>query len=143
MPDLGQAQTGQRSSTPKVCKVDGDDSMKMVYRHMGNNHAHPFLWADELTVVSGATSVVVASGIKFHGMPLATNGTFVATPEGDLGRFWITKNTSTNVVTFVCSTAAGSGGVKVGVMAMLGSEPDLDTLNCRGNVGATQSQYIS
>lgn len=139
MPDLGQAQTGKRASTPKVVSVKGDDRMTMLYRNLGNNHSVPFMWADQVTLVSGATSVVVASGIKFHGYDLATYGNIVATPEGSVGAYYITKDTASNVVTFVSASAAGASGVVVNVQAMLGVNPSLETLNCRGNNGASQS----
>lgn len=138
MSSIGQALTGQRASTPKVCKTFGDDRATLVYRNLGNNHSVPYVWADQITVVSGATSAVVASGIKFHGYDVATYGNMVATPEGNLGSFYISKDTTNNVVTFVCSTAA-SADTTVNVHCMLGVAPDLTSLSCRGNSGAMQS----
>ena len=136
--ELGQAQTGQRASTPKTTKLSGDDRMCMVYRNMGNNHAVPYIWADQVTMVSGATSVIVCSGIKFHGYDVATYGNVVATAEGNIGYSYITKDTVNNVVTLVGSSAAGAD-VTVNVQVMLGVMPDLAVLSCRGNNGASQS----
>jgi hypothetical protein len=99
MSSTGQPQTGQKASTPKVCKVMGDDRATLVYRNLGNNHSMPYVWADTVTVTSGSTSAVVASGIKFHGYDLATYGNMVATPEGDLGSFYFSKDTTSNIVT--------------------------------------------
>lgn len=138
MGSIGQPQTGQLASTPKVCKVLGDDRATLVYRNLGNNHSMPYIWGSALTVASGTDTVVVASGIKFHGYALATYGNFVATPEGDLGSCYISKDTGTNVVTLVCSSAATDDTV-VNVQAMLGVSPDLAALSCRGNNGAQQS----
>ena len=139
MGNLGQALTGKRASTPKVTKIMGDDSGTLIYRNLGNNHSVPYVWADQITVVSGATTAVVASGISFHGYDLATYGNMVVTPEGNLGACYITKDTVNNVVTLVCASAAGAGGVVVNVHAMLGIAPDLESLSCRGNTGANQS----
>lgn len=139
MGSIGQPQTGQLASTPKVCKVLGDDRATLVYRNLGNNHSMPYIWGSALTVASGTTTLVVASGIKFHGYDLATYGNFVATPEGDLGYCYITKDTDTNVVTLNVSSSAANENIVVNVQAMLGVSPDLDALNCRGNTGAQQS----
>ena len=139
MPGLGQPQTGTRASTPKICNIKGDDAAKVIYKNMGNNHNYPVMWADTITVVSGATTAVVASGIGFHGMTVASDATVIATPDGDLGTYYINKDTANNVVTFVCSSAAGAGGTAVNVMVMLGTDPDMASLACRGNTGAQQS----
>ena len=138
MGSLGQALTGQRASTPKVTKILADDRGTIVYRNLGNNHSHPYIWGDQVTVASGSSSVVVASGITFHGYDLATYGNIVATPEGNLGNFYITKDTVANTVTFNCSSTA-SADTTVNVHVMLGISPDLESLSCRGNTGATQS----
>lgn len=137
MGSIGQPLTGERASTPKVCKIMGDDRATMTYRNLGNNHSVPYIWADEITVVSGATTAVVASGIKFHGYDLASYGKFVATPEGDVGSCYISKDKVNNVVTVVCSTAA-AGDTVVVVQAQLGINPDLTNISCRGNTGASQ-----
>jgi len=91
-------------------------------------------------MVSGATEVVVASGIKFHGYDLATYGNVTATPLADpTGRVYVSKNTSTNVVKVVNTTAAGAGGIDYDVKFMLGVDPDIESIYCRGNRGASQS----
>ena len=59
MPQLGQALTGFRKSTPKVCKVMADDGDKLLYKFVGNNHAYPFIWAETVTH-SGTATVIVA-----------------------------------------------------------------------------------
>lgn len=136
MSSIGQPQTGQRTSTPKVTKIMGDDRATLVYRNLGNNHSVPYMWGDIVTVASGASSVVVASGIKFHGYDLATYGNFVALPDADLGHAYITKDTVNNVVTLTYESSA-SADTTVNVQAMLGMAPDLEALSCRGNTGAS------
>lgn len=115
---LGQAQTGSRSSLPKVVKVTSDDNLKIMYKNMGNNHTSPFLWAD--TVTMSGTSVVVASGVKFQGMDLATYGNVTVTPLADPGavRYWIDKDTANNVVSI--QSSATISNVDFDVKIMLG-----------------------
>lgn len=139
MAGLGQALTGKRASTPKVCRVMGDDNAKVIYKNMGNNHNYPVIWADTVTVVSGATQAVVCSGITFHGYDVATYGNVTASPKGNLGYFYLTHDTVTNKVTFICSSAAGAGGTDVSVQVILGVDPDMEAMYCRGNTGASQA----
>ena len=135
MPSLNNGQQGSLKSTPRMTRINGDDHQKVIYRNMGNNHAYPFVWGTSATVVSGTTSVLVASGIKWHGYDLASYATVVATPEGDLGSFYITKDTDVNTITFTCSSTA-AGDTAVDFVFMLGGDLDMSNIYCRGNVGA-------
>lgn len=137
---LGKAQTGSRSSTPKIVRINGDDNLKVVYRSLGNNHQYPFMWGDTITV--SGTEAVLASGVKFHGYDLATYGNITATPLSDPGavRYWIEKNTSTNVVKIKSSGAMSN--VDFDVKIMLGEASAaryIEAIYCRGNTGASQS----
>jgi hypothetical protein len=85
MPQLGQGPTGALKSTPKLTKINGDDHDKVIFRNMGNNHAYPFIWATTATVVSGTSSVVVASGIKWHGLIWLHLCICSSHPEGKCG----------------------------------------------------------
>jgi len=135
---LGQAQTGMRSSTPKIVKISGDDNLKVVYRNLGNNHSYPFMWAD--TVTMSGTEVVVASGVKFHGYDLATYGNVTATPLGNPGGYlWVTKDTAENVVKVHCA-ASYEGDIDVKYMIGEASTSRyIEAIYCRGNSGASPS----
>lgn len=139
MPDINIGQQGKLKSVPKLTKINGDDALKIVYRNMGNNHAYPFIWADTITVASGATEAVVVSGVKFHGMDVATYGSVVATPQSDPGaRFWVEQNALLNTVKIKIGSSA-AGAIKFNVVCVLGSDPNIEELACRGNTGAYQS----
>lgn len=138
MADINIGQQGSLKSTPKLTKINGDDHNKVIYRNMGNNHAYPFVWGTTITVASGTTSTVVASGIKWHGYDLATYATAVATPKDNLGYFYTTADTLNNTITFSCS-ATPATDVEVGLLFMLGGDLAADGLYCRGNNGAAQS----
>lgn len=138
MPQLNIGQQGILKSTPKLTKINGDDSNKVIYRNLGNNHAYPFIWATTATVVSGTTSIVIADGIKWHGYNLAEHASVIATPKGNLGYYYTTADTSANTITFNCETSA-PGDTEVALMYMLGGEMDVTGLACRGNTGAAQS----
>jgi hypothetical protein len=138
MPDLNIGQQGKLKSTPKMVRINGDDNKKAIYRNMGNNHAYPFLWATTADVTISGTSVVVASGIKWHGYDLATYGTVVATPNWGTSCY-VTKDVGTNVVTVNVGTAPTVSGAQVDIIFMLGEDLEAAGLYCRGNVGDTQS----
>lgn len=127
MPQLGQAQTGLLRSTPKLTRINGDDNLKVIWRNMGNNHAYPFFWGDTFTVASGTTSVVLASGVKFHGFDLATYANVTVTPCYNAGAFYITKDTTANTITL---TVANAGPGDVDVKFALGEDPVIEGIYC-------------
>lgn len=139
MPDINIGQQGKLKSMPKLTRINGDDNDKVIFRNMGNNHAYPFVWATTVTVASGVKTATLASGIKWHGYDLATYASVVATPKGDLGAFYTTADTATNVITFTCATNGADEGTEVALMFMLGADFEAVGLYCRGNDGATQS----
>lgn len=138
MPQLGQGQVGTLKSTPKLTRINGDDHAKVIYRNLGNNHAYPFVWANTAVMASGTQSVVVASGIKWHGYDLATYASVVATPEGNLGSLYVEKDVPSNIIT-VKSSSAAAVDTNVSLIFMLGGEIEVEGLFCRGNNGAAQS----
>ena len=139
MPDLNIGQQGTLKSTPKLTRINGDDDKKVIYRNMGNNHAYPFIWASTATVPLNESSMVLASGIKWHGYDLVSYASIVATPNWDSSTY-VTRDTATNVVTLNVGTAPTvSGSNLVDVMFMLGNDLEVEGIYCRGNSGATQS----
>lgn len=137
MPNLNIGQQGTLKSTPKLTRINGDDHTKVIYRNMGNNHAYPFVWGSTATVASGTQSVVVASGIKWHGYDLASYASVIATPTADVGYCYVEADTTANTITLNCSSPATSGDVTIALIWMLGGDLEAEGLYCRGNNGAT------
>ena len=142
MPDINIGQQGHSpglKSTPKLTRINGDDALALIYRNMGNNHAYPFVWSETVTMVSGTDEVTVISGVKFHGMAAATYCNAVATPLADpVDDFWIEKDTGVNTIKIKVGTTLSSA-VSFDVIVMVGVDPDVSTIACRGNRGAAQS----
>ncbi len=134
---LGQAQTGTLASIPKVCKITGDDNMKMIWKNMGNNHNVPFIWGE--TVTFSGTEAVVASGIRFHGSDLASIANVTFTPLGDVGsaRVYIEKDTTLNMIS-IKTTATVDTSFDVQIMLGI-ADPNISVIACRGNTGAAPS----
>lgn len=136
---MPQALSGTRRSVPKICRINGDDNLKLIYKNLGNNHAVPFLWGDSFTLASGTQEIVIASGIKFHGKDLASYGNVTASPMSDVGsRWWIEKDTTDNRV-LIKSSSAPPDDVDFDCKFMLGDDPDMENLYCRGNRGTMPS----
>jgi len=127
MTQLGKAQTGLLKSTPKLTRINGDDNLKVIWRNMGNNHAYPFFWGDNFTVASGESTVVLASGVKFHGFDLATYGNVTVTPCYDAGACYITKDTTANTITL---TVTNAGPGTVDAKFALGQDPVIEGFSC-------------
>lgn len=134
----GQAQTGRRKSTPKSANMKADDSRKIVWKNVGNNHNYPMIWGD--TVTMSGTEVVVASGVEFHGMDLATYGNITVTPRSEVTTpIYVTRDTVENVVK-IESTASVTADFDV--QFMLGANADaryIESYVCRGNRGAVKN----
>jgi len=104
-------------SIPKVVRVNADDDKSVLYKNLGDGQRVPFMYATTVTLASGTTEVVVASGVKISGFAVA-DGQIQATPTFTVasgvtydttvvGTFYIEKNTSTNVVKLKSTAAAG------------------------------------
>ncbi|MEA3421162.1 MAG: hypothetical protein U9Q97_05745 [Acidobacteriota bacterium] len=136
---MPQALSGKIKSIPKTCEVSGDDDKMIIYKNRGNNHTCPFMWADEYTVTSGTTAVTIsddadtATQIEFYGCDLALCGNVVAQPLQDMGsvRWWIDKDTDTNIVKLKINTT-NPVDLVFDVHFMFGADADVETLNCRG-----------
>jgi hypothetical protein len=106
---------------PKVVRVNADDGNAVLYRNLGNGRRLPFIWGDTFTLASGATEVVVSSGVSFNDHDVAA-GISTFSPTSSAGAtltIYLDKNTSENVVKLV-STAAPSEDCDFDVVFMLG-----------------------
>ena len=98
---MPQAQTGKTKSTPKVVRVNADDSNAVLYRNLGNGRRLPFIWGTAVTLASGTTSITVSSGVSFNDHNVAA-GIVLVTPTNQAGSskdYYIAKDTSLNEVT--------------------------------------------
>ena len=120
MPQIGNAQTGELKSTPKITRINGDDNLKVIYRNMGNNHAQPFIWG-VTTLVDLSVDKVIVSGTKCHGFELASYANVQLTvTSGNLnGYIYVEKDKVNNIITI---KSTGSGSVEVDVKFMLGMD---------------------
>lgn len=135
---VGQALTGKRNSIPKITNMKADDNKKVVYKNMGNNHAYPIMWCDTITV--SGSEAVVASGVEFHGLELATYGNVVATPKGSItGTYYIEMDTTNNIVK-IKSSATINADFFVQLTLGDNSPPRfIENFVCRGNRGAVKN----
>jgi hypothetical protein len=137
MTQLGQAQVGHKGSaalrsTPKLTRINGDDNLKVIWKNMGNNHAYPLIWGQEFTVASGVTAMTLVSGVKFHGMELASYANVQVTPGYDAGDCHVSKDTVTNKISLTVEKAgANDGSSRVDAKFMLGNDdPVIEGIYC-------------
>ncbi|KKN59917.1 hypothetical protein LCGC14_0537420 [marine sediment metagenome] len=117
---MPQAQTGKTGSTPKVVRVNADDSNAVLYRNLGNGRRLPFMWGTSVTLASGTDEVVVSSGVSFNDHDVAA-GIVLITPTNSASaakNYYISKDTGTNKVTLVVNT--NTVALSFDVMIMLG-----------------------
>lgn len=139
MSQLGQAQTGSLRSTPKQLKIMASDNSSVVFKNMGNNHNVPFIWAAAATVTSGTAEVVLASGVKFYDMDLASYANTTVTAAGNPGSYyWVENDTASNVVTLKVGSAVAAD-TDFNIQFVLGNAIDVSTLSTRGTGAPAQS----
>lgn len=127
-------------SMPKVVRVNAGDGEAVLYKNLGNGQRIPFLWATTVTLASGATSVVVASGVEFGDHEVA-DGHVVVTPLQAAAAaltYYISKDDVNNVVTLV-STAPAGGTCSFDVYVYLGAS--VNYANTDSNLQIWRREY--
>jgi len=107
---MPQAQTGKTKSVPKVVRVNAADGEAVLYRNLGNGRRLPFMWGETFTLASGATEVVVSSGVSFNDHDVA-GGIVTFSPMSASGAeltTYVDKDTVNNVVKLVATGAPGT-----------------------------------
>lgn len=97
-------------SMPKVVRVNAGDGEAVLYKNLGNGQRIPFLWATTVTLASGVTEAVIASGVEFGDHEVA-EGHVVATPLNAAAAalsYYVSKNDVTNVVKLIAGTTVSS-----------------------------------
>lgn len=115
-------------SIPKVVRVNASDDDAVMFKNLGDGQQIPFLWATTVTVVSGVSEVVLASGVEFGGHK-ACNGHVVVAPLDQYFAafgYYVDKNITTNVVKLVLGVTARIV-YYVDVYIYLGSSVDYDS----------------
>jgi len=106
-------------SIPKVVRVNADDSKAVLYKNLGDGQRVPFMWTTSITLASGTTSSVVASGVAFSGFKAADGQIFAAPTNATAAAtsYYIEKDTLNNVVTL----KDGAAGASYDIFVSLGT----------------------
>lgn len=112
-------------SIPKVVRVNADDDKACMYKNLGNGRRVPFLWATTVTLASGTTQTVVASGVEFSDFKVS-EGKFSLLPLSDanVGRYYIDKDTVNNVATLKVTSSVSDANVDFDVIVFLGDNTE-------------------
>jgi len=118
-------------SIPKVVRVNADDDKACLYKNLGNGRRIPFIWGDTVTLASGTTEVVVASGVSFNDFtpetgiiqvtPVFTVTSGVSYDTTVLGKVYVEKDV-TNKTLKLKSTVAAGQDTDFDVTVFLGDE---------------------
>jgi len=120
-------------SMPKVVRVNADDNLACVYKNLGNGRRVPFIWGTTVTLASGTTEVVVASGISFSGFtpetglvqvtPVFTVTSGLTVDTDLLGKVYVEKDVSNTLLTLK-STASTTQDTDWDVLIFLGDDTE-------------------
>jgi hypothetical protein len=105
-------------SVPKVVRVNADDDKACLYKNLGNGRRVPFIWGDTVTLASGTTEVVVASGVSFNNFtpetgviqvtPVFTVTSGVVYDTTVLGKVYIEKDVGNKTLKLKSTVSAGA-----------------------------------
>jgi hypothetical protein len=117
-------------SIPKVVRVNADDDKSVLYKNLGNGQRVPFMWTTTVTLASGTTEVVVASGVSFSDFavaegqiqvsPVFTVASGLTYDTALLGKVYIEKDVANNVVKLK-STASTTQATDWDIFVSLGT----------------------
>lgn len=118
---MPQYQVGQLKSTPKLVRVNADDDKAIIIKNLGNGRRIPLLWATQVTMASGTSEVVVASGVSFSAFDISA-AKFEVTPSFTVasgvsydttlvGTLYVEKDTDSNVVKVKSTATAAQDSV--------------------------------
>ena len=120
-------------SMPKVVRVNADDNLACVYKNLGNGRRVPFIWGTTVTLASGTTEVVVASGISFSGFtpetglvqvtPVFTVTSGLTYDSNLLGKVYVEKDVDNALLTLK-STASTVEDTDWDVLIFLGDDTE-------------------
>ncbi|MHA2342347.1 MAG: hypothetical protein ACXADW_10750 [Candidatus Hodarchaeales archaeon] len=119
---MPQAVNPRGKSMAKVVRVNAADGEAVLYRNLGNGRRLPFIWGNTFTMASGATTVVVSSGVSFNAHEVATRGIFTAAAldaNGAVLSVYFDKDTANNIVTLT-ATSGAADTAQFDVTVMLG-----------------------
>jgi len=123
-------------SAPKVTRVNASVDLAAFFRNLGNGRRVPTLWAETVTLASGTTELVVASGVAFNDF-IAAEAKWQVTPvftaisgasynTSLLGKVYIEKDAELNIVKLK-STASASVDTTWDVYVFLGDDAHYTT----------------
>lgn len=118
-------------AAPKVTRVNAATENACLYRNLGNGRRVPTLWAETVTLTSGTTEVVVASGVSFNDFkaceamvevtPIFTTGSGLVAHTDHVGKVYIVKDCDQNVVTLKSTASAIDYDTEFDVYFFLGN----------------------
>ena len=122
MPKVTIGQQGTLKSIPKKVFAVFDDNYRIVYKSLGSSgRLIPATWSS-FHAVAGGADTVVASGVAFGGLALASYASFaVCVVSGTQdGYVYIEKDVANNVITI---KSTGSNTIGVDLTWFLGENP--------------------
>ena len=126
---MSQAQLYVKAA-PKVTRVNAATENACLYRNLGNGRRVPTLWSETVTMASGTTEVVVASGVSFNDFdactakvevtPIFTTGSGLVADTTHVGNVYVVKDCDQNIVTLKSTASATTVDTEFDVYFFLG-----------------------
>ena len=127
-----------KKPTPNMVDMHANPKKSLIMKDMGNGHMRPYLWGTSVTVASGETQALVASGIL-----AGTNvedGVYSPCMINDTTACYISKDCVEHTVKLTMASPA-SDDVEVDVFVFMSAAASVDVGDYKGNRGYLTGTY--
>lgn len=122
-----------KKPTPTMVDMRANPEKALVMKDMGNGHMRPYMWGTSITVASGETQALVASG-KMGGV-FVEDCVYSPCVVNVNTNCYLAKDSNAHTVKVVLADAATGDGTKVDVMVFMSTATDVDVSDYVGKRG--------
>jgi hypothetical protein len=125
---------------PNMVGMYANAKKALIMKDMGNGHMRPYMWGMSVTVASGGTEALIASGTM--GGVYADECVYSPCPVNNVTQCYISKDGTEHTVkvTFTSAPAADAATL-VDVLVFMSTAADVDINDYTGNRGYQTGSY--
>lgn len=125
---------------PNMVGMRANAEKALIMKDMGNGHMRPYMWGMSVTVASGETQVLIASGTM--GGVNVDECVYTLCPVNNTTQCYVSKNTVEHTVKATFTTApAADDATKVDVMVFMSTATTVDVNDYTGKRNYSVGNY--
>jgi len=128
-----------KKPVPNMVDICANSKKAMLMKDMGNGHMRPCLWGTSVTLVSGESSAVVASGTI--GGVNADQAVYSISPVNTVDKYHIVKSSVSHGVTVEKDTGTASVETVIDVFVFMSAAVDVTISDYTGKRNYSVGNY--